>query len=109
MASTAKTQTNTKVPTRAAAKDPRGTDPREAEAAAKAAAAAKKNEEQEEGDPVPRPRKKKEDPLVTVAVPRPFTLTLDGHIQVRYEAGYHEMPESHATHWYAKAHGVEIK
>jgi hypothetical protein len=47
--------------------------------------------------------------IVTVMIPRDFSLTLDGsHHQVHYKAGTDEMPIEHANHWYAKANGVEI-
>jgi len=46
--------------------------------------------------------------MVTVRIPRNFTLTLDDHTQVHYKAGIDEMPIEHAEHWYSKVHEVEI-
>lgn len=45
---------------------------------------------------------------VTVRIPKNFSLTLADYTQVHYQAGVDEMPVEHATHWYAKAIGVEI-
>jgi hypothetical protein len=45
---------------------------------------------------------------VTVTIPKAFTLTLDDHTQVKYEAGIGEMPVEHAEHWWSKQMGVEI-
>jgi hypothetical protein len=46
--------------------------------------------------------------VVTAVSPRSFTLTMDDHTKVEVKAGIQELPESVATHWYAKAHGVSI-
>lgn len=46
--------------------------------------------------------------IVMVEIERPFTLTLDDHRPVHYDAGIDEMPYGHATHWWAKAHGVKL-
>lgn len=46
--------------------------------------------------------------MVTATVPVAFTLTLDDHRAVHYEAGTQEMPKDDAEHWFAKAQGVEI-
>lgn len=45
---------------------------------------------------------------VTAIVPTRFTLTLDSHKPVEYEAGVQEMPLSHASHWFARARGVKV-
>lgn len=45
---------------------------------------------------------------VTVTAPKPFTLNLSHDLRVEYKAGVQEMPLAHATHWWAKAHGVEV-
>jgi hypothetical protein len=49
-----------------------------------------------------------DDDLVTVVVPRAFTLTRDDHTPVAFPAGIQEMPRAYAAHWYAQACGVVI-
>lgn len=46
--------------------------------------------------------------MVTVVVPKQFTLTLDHHHVITYEAGVYEMPEDHASHWFSRANGVKV-
>jgi len=46
--------------------------------------------------------------VVTVTIPKDFTLMSDSGIPHEYKAGIDEMPVSHANHWWAKAQGVEI-
>lgn len=46
--------------------------------------------------------------MVKVHVPKTFHLT-DEHGRHTYLAGTPEMPKDHAEHWYAQAHGVEVK
>lgn len=46
--------------------------------------------------------------MATAIVPKAFTLTLDSHQPVRYEAGTQEMPLAHATHWFSRAMGVKV-
>lgn len=40
---------------------------------------------------------------------RGFNLTGDDGIVTTYEAGTTKMPRGHAEHWYAQAHGVQLK
>lgn len=47
------------------------------------------------------------DKQVKVNVPKPFRLTDATGAEHQYTVGEQEMPEDHADHWYAKAHGVE--
>ena len=49
-----------------------------------------------------------EQDLVTVLVPKPFTLTRDGHQPIKYPAGMQEMPRMDADHWWSKVNGVEV-
>lgn len=59
---------------------------------------------------IPRRRVVADEPAkVRVFAPRPFRLTDDKGLEHRYEAGEQDMPEEHASHWYAKANGVEFK
>ena len=44
--------------------------------------------------------------MVTVVIPKDFTLTLDDQTLHPYPAGVQEMPRSHASHWFSKAQGV---
>lgn len=46
--------------------------------------------------------------MVTVIVPKPFTLTHDNGTHTSFEAGVQEMDEGHATHWFSKAQGVTV-
>jgi hypothetical protein len=50
----------------------------------------------------------KGDKMVTVNVPKAFRLTEDSGAVVAYPVGAQKMPESHANHWYAQAHGVTL-
>jgi hypothetical protein len=50
-----------------------------------------------------------DDKVVTVSVPKTFTILDDERIKHIYVAGTTEMPESHAKHAYAVANGVVIK
>jgi len=44
--------------------------------------------------------------LVTVSVPRAFTVTLADKREVAVPAGMQELPKSIAEHWYSAANGV---
>lgn len=46
--------------------------------------------------------------LVTVVIPKPFTLTTDNGGHVHYSAGTQEMPTEHAEHWFSRAMGVTV-
>ncbi len=47
--------------------------------------------------------------VVTVMIPKDFTLHADNGVPYQYKAGIDEMPISHANHWWAKqSNGVEI-
>jgi len=46
--------------------------------------------------------------MVTVTIPKNYTLTLDDHTQVQYKAGVDEMPIEHANHWWSVQNGIEI-
>ena len=93
---------------RAPAVDPRGTlpehDPRNGV----------REPTKDDDEDLVRPRSKVrvvEEPVdedVTVTVPKAFILN-HGKGETHYETGIYEMPRSHAEHWYAKHHGVEIK
>lgn len=94
MATTAKSKSKTTEKT---------TMPPDASPTAAPPPAAKKTDDAED---VPVRAKKEE--MVSATVPRGFNLTLDDGSVKRYEPGVQDMPKSHAKHWYAKAHDVEI-
>lgn len=48
------------------------------------------------------------DEMVEVEVERGFTLTDDLNVAHEYAPATRKMLKAHATHWYAKAHGVKI-
>lgn len=52
--------------------------------------------------------KAKGEATVLVNIPKAFKLSDDGHQITEYAVGAARMPMSHATHWFAKAHGVSI-
>lgn len=47
--------------------------------------------------------------LVTAVVPKAFRLTCDDNTVIDYGVGIQDMPKSHATHWFSKAQGVQVK
>lgn len=47
------------------------------------------------------------EPIVTVKVPKKFTLTLNDHSFCEVQAGVQPVPKSIADHFYAKCNGVE--
>lgn len=49
-----------------------------------------------------------DDEMVTAIVPKGFRLTLDDHSEVVINAGTQELPLSQASHWFAKANGVQV-
>lgn len=48
-----------------------------------------------------------EDTVMT-SVEKAFHFTDDNHVTHKYPTGAVRMPRSHATHWFAKAHGCVI-
>lgn len=48
------------------------------------------------------------DEMVEVEVERGFVLTDDLNVPHEYTPSTRKMLKAHATHWYAKAHGVKI-
>ena len=46
--------------------------------------------------------------VVTVTVPKAFALNWTHDQHFKYAAGVQEMPLAHATHWWAKANGVQV-
>lgn len=45
---------------------------------------------------------------VKVVVPKAFSLVIDHHHDVKYQAGTYDMPVDHAEHWWSKANGVVL-
>lgn len=45
---------------------------------------------------------------VKVVVPKAFSLVIDHHHDVKYQAGTYDMPADHAEHWWSKANGVVL-
>lgn len=46
--------------------------------------------------------------MVTVTVPKQFTLTRDDTTPITYPIGVQKMPRKDAEHWWSKTHGVVI-
>ena len=44
--------------------------------------------------------------MVTVIVPKTYTLVRDNHQSVVFKAGTQEMSEDDLNHWWSQAHGV---
>jgi hypothetical protein len=63
-----------------------------------------------EGDVAPRRKALVDevpDELITVTVPKAYTLNADDGKVHQIPVGVQEMLRSHAEHWFSKAHGVE--